>query len=123
MHYRSHRLATALALGLPMLVYAQGRSDPADPKAPARPLTHASAFADYQPFQDIPPGDWRRLNDVLGGPALTRGNARTPAAPASADPASAPVRTIPMGEMPMHHMPQRDKAMPVQRQHMHGGQK
>lgn len=123
MHHRFYRLATALALGLPMLVLAQGRSDPADPKAPARPLNHASAFADYQPFQDIAPGDWRRLNDALGGSALKRDNAGTPAAPASAQPASAPARTMPMGDMPMHHMPRKDMGMPVQRQPMNGGQK
>lgn len=123
MHYRSHRLATALALGLPMLVLAQGRGDPADPKAPARALTHASAFADYRPFQDIPPGDWRRLNDALSGPALKRGDPGTSAAPAVAPAASVPAHRMPMQDMPMHPAPPENLGKPDHHQHMQGGRK
>lgn len=76
------RLAAALALGLPLLAAAQGRVDPAPPKAPARTPAPApaylSAFADYRPYQDVTPGDWRRLNDTVGRAALK------PAAPSPA---------------------------------------
>lgn len=66
------RLAAALALGLPLLAAAQGRADPAPPKTPARAPAPAyvSAFADYTPYRDIAPGDWRRLNDTVGRAAL-----------------------------------------------------
>lgn len=71
------RRAAALALGLPLLAAAQGRADPAPPKAPARAPApapaYASAFADYKPYQDIAPGDWRRLNDTVGRAALKPG--------------------------------------------------
>lgn len=122
MHHRSHRLATALTLGLPMLVLAQGRGEPADPKAPARALTHASAFADYQPFQDIPPGDWRRLNDALGIPGQ-RVDPGTSAATAAAPAASAPAHRMPMQDMPMHPAPRKNTVMPDHHQHKQGGHK
>ncbi len=85
MQHRLSRRAAALALGLPLLAAAQGRADPAPPKAPARAPASAyvSAFADYKPYQDIAPGDWRRLNDTVGRAALK------PDTPASA-PAPAP---------------------------------
>jgi len=35
-------------------------------KAPAPELRYTSAFADYKPWQDSPPGDWRRINDDVG---------------------------------------------------------
>ncbi len=88
MHHRSCALAAVAAtalLGLPPSALAQGsapRADPADPKAPAAPLAHRSAFADYKPYQDIAPGDWRRLNDTVGRAALpSSGPAPTTATP------------------------------------------
>lgn len=119
MHHCLNRLAaalaSALALGLPLLATAQGRADPADPKAPTRTLAHRSAFADYKPFQDITPGDWRRLNDTVGRAALKPGAMQKdasapPAAPAASAPA-AKAPTSPMPQMPGHH------------QHMQGGQR
>ncbi|MCK6432774.1 MAG: hypothetical protein L6Q68_07055 [Aquabacterium sp.] len=116
MHHRFHGLAAALAamtLGLPQLAAAQARPDPADPKAPARALAHRSAFADYQPFQDINPGDWRRLNDTVGAAALkpAAGGATASPSPAPAAAASAPPAKMPMQPMQGHHHP------------MHGGSK
>jgi hypothetical protein len=110
MHHCLNRLAAALALGLPLLAAAQGRADPADPKAPAHALAHRSAIADYKPFQDITPGDWRRLNDAVGRAALKLG-ATTPESgpPPAASAASAPAAKMPLPRMPGHH------------QHMQGG--
>lgn len=60
--------APAVALSLPLGLGAQPAPDAA-PAAPPRPLAHASAFDDYQPWADTPRGDWRRLNDDLLRPA------------------------------------------------------
>jgi len=92
------RLAPAAALCLPLLALAQaGRSDPADAKAPARALRYPSAFADYRPWQDAKPGDWRALNDALGGTGAGGGHAghAMPPAPASAASAPAPKASQP----------------------------
>lgn len=35
-------------------------------KLPPTQLRYSSAFADYKPWQDSPPGDWRRINDDVG---------------------------------------------------------
>ena len=60
------RLAPAMVLGLPLLALAQtGRVDPAEAKASAPPLRYQSAFADYKPWQDAKPGDWRAVNDKV----------------------------------------------------------
>lgn len=58
------RLASVATLGLPLHALAQQAPEPATAK-PASPLRHASAFADYKPWQDIKPGNWRQLNDAL----------------------------------------------------------
>lgn len=104
MHHCLKRLAAAIALGLPLWVTAQGRTDPAESKAPTRVLAHRSAFADYKPFQDLAPGDWRRLNDVVGRAALKSGSMATePSSPPAAPTASAPAASLPMAPMPGHH--------------------
>lgn len=36
-----------------------------DEGLPAPALRYRSAFADYRPWQDIKPGNWRQLNDDL----------------------------------------------------------
>lgn len=80
------RLASAVALCLPLLALAQaGRSDPADSKSPAPALRYQSAFADYKAWQDIKPGDWRAVND----------NVRDGAAPALAPAAKASAPAMP----------------------------
>lgn len=84
------RAVPAVGLCLPLLAFAQaGRPDPADPKAPAPALRYQSAFADYKPWQDTPPGDWRAVNDVVRGAAAQGGSHAGHAMPAS-PPASAP---------------------------------
>jgi hypothetical protein len=92
-------LAPAVALCLPLLAFAQAdRPDPADPKTPAPALRYQSAFADYKPWQDPKPADWRAVNDVVRDAAAKGGGhgghampANTPAsAPAPAPKASAP---------------------------------
>lgn len=57
-------MAGALALGLPLLVGAQGLAV-ADAKAPDASLRYQSAFADYKPYRDVQPGDWKALNDTV----------------------------------------------------------
>ncbi|HET9643702.1 MAG TPA: hypothetical protein VFP68_10180 [Burkholderiaceae bacterium] len=106
-------LAAATALGLPLLATAQPPSDPADGK-PASPLRYPSAFADYKPWQDIRPGDWRQLNDNLrpapGGDGHAGDRAAPTAAHAADVAASAPATSAPA--VPTH-----------QGGHMHGGQR
>ncbi|MFY9509434.1 MAG: hypothetical protein WAQ05_00485 [Rubrivivax sp.] len=88
------RLAPALALSLPLLAIAEQRADAAQAKGSATPLRYQSAFADYKPWQDVQPGNWRRLNDGLvpaagrAGGHTTHGMGDAPPAPAAK--ASAP---------------------------------
>ena len=86
------RLAPALAFCLPPAALAEPAGvDPAQPSASAAPLKYRSAFADYRPWQDIKPGDWRALNDGLKGSGMSGHNVSAPA-PARAA-ASAPAAT------------------------------
>lgn len=89
MNNTSLRLVPAVALCLPLLAPAQAnRPDPADPKASAPALRYQSAFADYKPWMDAQPGDWRRVNDsvrdaaVKGGHAGHGASTAAPSAPA-----------------------------------------
>ncbi len=59
-------MAGALALGLPLLVGAQGMADAAA-KAPDASPRYQSAFAEYKPYRDVQPGDWKALNDKVRG--------------------------------------------------------
>ena len=83
------RLAPVAALCLPLLALAQpGRPDPADPTASAPALRYQSAFADYKPWQDLKPGDWRVVNDNVRDAAAKGGGQAGHSMP-SAPPASA----------------------------------
>ena len=98
------RLAPAAALCLPLLTLAQaGRPDAADPKAPAPALRYESAFADYKPWQDTKPGDWRAVNDTVRD-AAAKGGAHAghtmPAAAPASSPAAASQASAPA--MPAH---------------------
>ena len=81
--------AGALALCLPLLALAQPQVGDASSSgsAEAQQLSYQSAFADYKPWVDIKPADWRTVNDTVGGtaPAIgshaDRGAATAPAAP------------------------------------------
>ena len=111
------RLATALTLSLPMLAFAQQTGEPADTKASAPSLRYRSAFADYKPWQEIRPGDWRQLNDNLrpeAGAAGGHAGHGAPVSAASQAPASAPA-PAPKASPP---------ATPAQQgQPMHGGKR
>jgi hypothetical protein len=92
MHILFTRLAHAMALGFPLLALAQ-QSAPAPTKASAPALPYQSAFADYKPWQDLKPGDWRQLNDSLTAGAESPGHgghgghgATKPAPPSSPKP-------------------------------------
>ena len=77
-----HRVASAMALGLPLLALAQQPSEPTNPKASAPPLRYQSAFADYKPWRDLKPGDWRSINDAVAGAGAHHGHSMaTPQAP------------------------------------------
>jgi hypothetical protein len=69
--------ACAVALGCSALLAAQSPAAPgADPAAATDPqLSYRSAFADYQPYQDVPLADWHRVNAVVGDAAGSAGSA------------------------------------------------
>lgn len=102
---------SALALCVPLAALAQTPAAAA-PSASAPALRYQSAFADYKPWQDIKPGDWRQLNDNVtpkdgkGGGHAGHGAAPAPAVPAAK--ASAPAAPAAGGH---------------QGHQMHGGQK
>lgn len=84
-----------MALGLPLLALAQRPSDPTNAKTSALPLRYQSAFADYEPWRDLKPGDWRRINDAIAGAAgghhghsMTPPQARDPSKPSASTPAA-----------------------------------
>lgn len=94
----------------PMLAIAQ----PAEPTRPAAQLKYTSAFADYKPFKDLEPGDWRALNDAVGAAAAKQGV--QPSQPSQTAPATVPPATQ-KGGMPAHDM----KSMPGMNHPMQGG--
>lgn len=66
-------LLCALSLGASLWAVAQTTqsesaviSPPVRTSAPAQELNYQSAFADYKPYQDLKPGDWRAANDTVG---------------------------------------------------------
>jgi len=87
-------LAPAVALCVPLAALAQPTSpDPAKAGALAPPLTYRSAFADYKPWQDSKPGDWRAMNDAVGksgGHSMSMPMEPTAAPAAAASAASKP---------------------------------
>ena len=98
------RPARAVALCLPLLAFAQvARPDPADPKAAAPALRYASAFADYKPWRDTKPGDWRAVNDFVRDAAVKGGGHAGHAMPAKTSaPAPAPAPKASAPAMPGH---------------------
>lgn len=92
-YYRSTTLAVALAM--PLL--ALGQASASSPR-------YQSAFADYKPYQEIPAGDWRVLNDKVrdaGGGSMAHDMAMPPSAAASAQGSTAP-KTAPKAPMKGH---------------------
>jgi len=102
----------ALAVCTPLLAAGQTA-----PRTEATALRHSSAFADYQPYRDIEPGDWRGLNDAVGAAALKPVAQQATAAAAAAATAARPAMPMPSaGPKGMQHgMHGHDK--------MHGGRK
>jgi hypothetical protein len=87
------RPALALVLCLPLAAPAQIDAKPAAGGASAPRLQYRSAFADYTPWQDIKPGDWRALNESVKGAGMaahTMGSMAPAAAPAAGSAALAP---------------------------------
>lgn len=71
-----HWLMPAAVLCAPVFALAQSTPpDPTDAKTSVPPLRYQSAFADYKPWQDAKPGDWRALNDGLQGTGAGGGHA------------------------------------------------
>lgn len=104
-------LAPAVALCLPLLALAQsGQPDPADPKTPGPALRYQSAFADYKPWQDSKPGDWRAVNDTVRD-AAAKGSAHAGHGMPAAAPVSAPAPATKASA----------PAMPHGDHHQHGG--
>jgi hypothetical protein len=98
-------LVTATCLALPLAAATQ--SSFAGPATPAPSLQYESAFADYKPWQDIQPGDWRAMNEALGkGAAGQVGHGPAPAASTSAAPAAKPAspRQAPVPGHDAHHV-------------------
>lgn len=106
---------------MPLLAGAQAAKTEAPKAVPA--LTYRSAFADYKPYKDAPPANWRQVNDMvagapggasghaghsMGGMGGMKGGMEAPAVPAPA--ASAPMPMKPRTGVPMHDG-----------QHQHGG--
>ena len=107
----------ALALGLPLLVGAEGMQVAAtDAKSPAASLRYQSAFADYKPYQDVPLGDWKALNDTvrdrevgqmnMGSTNMSHGMSM----PASGDAAKDASPSAPMHMGGSHSMPSKKRA-------------
>jgi hypothetical protein len=104
--------AGALALGLSSLVGAQAMAAaPAGAKAPAASLIYQSAFADYKPYQDVPPGDWKALNDSVrdsGEGQMNMGSmdiSHDTSMPANREAAKAASPSAPMHMESSHSMP------------------
>ena len=101
------RLVPAAALCLPLIALAQAsRPDPADPKASAPTLRYQSAFANYKPWTDAKPGDWRAVNDTVRDAAAKDGHAghgTGAAAPAVPTPKKASGPTMPAHGNHQHH--------------------
>jgi hypothetical protein len=98
------RPALALVLCLPLAAPAQIDAKPAAGGASAPQLQYRSAFADYTPWQDIKPSDWRALNESVKGTGMaghTMSSMAPAAAPAAGSAASAPANPSHAGH-PMH---------------------
>lgn len=97
------RLLPATVLCVPWLALGQaGRADPAATSASSPALRYQSAFADYKPWQDAKPGDWRELNDKLGEQAAGGSGHAGHAMPGTPAAGSAPSPAASKPAMPTH---------------------
>jgi len=96
----SHCTAFAVALAMPLLAFGQASTSASAPKSSLR---HPSAFTDYKPYQDVPAGNWRALNDTVrdAGGTMAHGMAMSPsaAAAASASASAPPSKAAPKAPM------------------------
>ena len=74
-------LLAAIAIGLPLA--AASEAHPAENTSAVPALRYSSAFADYKPWQELEPGDWRAMNEALRAPGGGHAGDR-PAPPATA---------------------------------------
>jgi hypothetical protein len=96
-------LSCGLAAGVfGMLPIAAAQPVATDSPQSARTLRYDSAFADYKPWQDLRPIEWRKVNDAVreaasqGGGHAGHGSASAPATAASGSASSAkPATTQP----------------------------
>ena len=108
---------SALALAVPVPGLAQDAGT-AQNRAPD--LRYVSAFADYSPYKELAPADWRAVNDAVGHAAQKAGShAAIPGAPTAA--ATTAPAAAPGGKPAMHSNP---LGMDVPGNHgAHGGMK
>ena len=80
-------VAAAVAAGVSGLASAQAAlAAPTQSPSQNAALSYRSAFADYKPWQDVTPGDWRAVNDTV------RDAAARP--PTPGDPGAAPAGSV-----------------------------
>jgi len=95
---------SGLALCVPLAALAQASAPAAAPSTASAPgLRYQSVFADYKPWQDIKPGDWRQLNDNVAPKDGKSGGHAGHAMPSAAS-APAPGASKPMPGHGAHHM-------------------
>ncbi len=71
MKHLIQRAAPVLALCVVALRPAFAQAPTPPQAAASASLPYRSAFADYKPWQDAKPGDWRALNEAVKGDAMT----------------------------------------------------
>ena len=71
MKHLIQRAAPVLALCVVALRPASAQAPTPPQAAASASLPYRSAFADYKPWQDAKPGDWRALNEAVKGDAMT----------------------------------------------------
>jgi hypothetical protein len=60
--------APALALSIPLAALTQSATGDTVQTASSAPrLQYRSAFADYKPYKDVSPANWRAVNDAVAG--------------------------------------------------------
>ncbi|GAC1538395.1 MAG: hypothetical protein NVS2B4_18450 [Ramlibacter sp.] len=72
MKNKSPRVASALALCLPVL--AQAQPTPVETKSPGAAPRYESAFTHYKPWKAISAGNWRAANEAVGVEASGTGH-------------------------------------------------
>jgi hypothetical protein len=67
MKKHARQVAAAVVVWLPLMALAEAASsDMAQGEQTASRLRYQSAFADYKPWTEVVPADWKSINDALG---------------------------------------------------------